>query len=93
MDGHCAKPIAIKKPVYISGATRDIDSIYEIDSITTKITDQLIASNTQYYNFLSYQIPPPSNSPPSSDFINTYLNYKLTNHKLNLNYSSYNEYK
>jgi hypothetical protein len=44
-------------------------------------------------NKLSYQMPPNSNSPPSTDnFINYYLNYMLKNKNLELNLEMYKEY-
>ena len=82
MEGETAK-----QPIVISS------KMFNKEEITDKVTNTLLMTNEKYNNYLSCEMPPPSNSPPSSDFINYYLNFKLTNSKLNLNYSTYQDYQ
>ncbi len=46
-----------------------------------------------YNNYLSCQIPPNTNSPPTSEFINRYLTSILVNKKLDLNINTYENYQ
>ena len=46
-----------------------------------------------YNNYLSCQVPPNNNSPPSNEFINRYLTSMLVNKKLDLNLITYKNYK
>ena len=46
-----------------------------------------------YNNYLSCQVPPNANSPPSNEFINRYLTSLLINKNLDLNLNTYMNYK
>ena len=63
----------------------------DVNNIDKRVTINL-ANSDKYLNYLSCQIPPPSNSPPSTDLINRYITYKLNSKKLNLDYRTYNNY-